>query len=232
MAKMKDYYIKRIVLSSVLIFLVLLIAYHLGIIDYIGIESFNTLNKFIESFGILAPMIYIIIYILAAILVFPAFPLIILAAVLFDPIPAIIYAVIGSTSGAIFAFLVGRYLMRGVVEKWMLKNERLRKIDQGVKKYGWRMLILTRTFPLFPYNLQNYAYGLTNINLITFSIFTFLFKLPTIIAYILAAASITKGEDDLPRTFSYLGIAVLLFLMVSLLPKLIKSETDDFDKSI
>ncbi|MEJ6952464.1 TVP38/TMEM64 family protein [Natronospora cellulosivora (SeqCode)] len=222
----KNYYIKRIVLSIILVFIILLFSYHLGIIDYIGIGSFNMLNNFIESFGILAPIIYIIIYVLAAVFFFPAFPLIILAAVLFDPIFAIIYASIGSTLGAIVAFLVGRYFMRGMVEKWMEKNERIRKIDIGVKEYGWRMLILTRTLPVFPYNIQNYAYGLTNINLLTFSIFSWLFKLPTIIAYILAAASIVRGEGDITLTFIYLGIAVVLFVLVSLIPKWLKRKKE------
>lgn len=227
MAGEHNFHIKRIIISAIIVLIVLLIAYRLGIIDYIGIGSFNILNSFIESFGIMAPIIYIIIYVITAVFLLPAFPLIVLSAVLFDPVPAIIYASIGSTLGAIMAFLVGRYLMRSKVEEWMIRNERIRKIDIGVKKYGWRMLILTRTLPVFPYNIQNYAYGLTKINILTFSILSFVFKLPTIIAYILAAASITHGEGDPDRAFMYLGIAILLFLILSLIPKWLKEKETD-----
>ncbi len=65
-----------------------------------------------------------------------------------------------------------RYAARGPVESCTAENERLRKLDEGVEKHGWRMLVVTKLVPLFPFNLQSYAYGLTKIRLGTDSLLT------------------------------------------------------------
>ena len=74
----------------------------------------------------------------------------------------------------------------GLVEGWTASNDRVRRLDEGVERHGWRMLLLTRLVPVFPFNLQNYAYGLTRIGFLTYLVVTAVFMIPGTAALVIA----------------------------------------------
>ncbi|WP_270452093.1 TVP38/TMEM64 family protein [Halonatronomonas betaini] len=195
-----------------------------GLNKYISIDNIELLQKFVADFGILAPLAYLGIWVLACILFLPGLPVTILGAFLFEPVFAIIYTSIGSTLGASSAFILGRYAARDLVTSLISNKEMLQKIDSGVEKHGWRMLIVTRMVPLFPFNLQNYIYGLTSMKLKVYAPLSWICMLPATVAYILAASSIYRGEGDLTQTFIYLGLAGVIFFILSLIPRLLKNR--------
>ncbi|MDY7014823.1 MAG: TVP38/TMEM64 family protein, partial [Cyanobacteriota bacterium] len=71
----------------------------------------------------------------------------------------------GATAGATAAFLVGRYLARDWVAKKIEGNKKFRAIDEAVGREGLKIVLLTRLSPVFPFNLLNYAYGITGVSL-------------------------------------------------------------------
>ncbi len=85
--------------------------------------------------------------------------------VVFGVILGSVYVFIGATVGAIGAFLVGRYIARGWIAKKIEGNSKFKAIDQAVAKEGLKIVLLTRLSPIFPFNLLNYAYGLTGVSL-------------------------------------------------------------------
>jgi uncharacterized membrane protein YdjX (TVP38/TMEM64 family) len=87
------------------------------------------------------------------------------------------------------------------------------------------MVLITRLVPVFPFNLQNYAYGLTDIPLSTFVLVSLPAMLPATIAYSFAAGSLRTG--DLEQTLWYLAIAAIAFVVVSLLPSWLVSRVGD-----
>ncbi len=113
-------------------------------------------------------------------------------------------------------------------------NEQFEKIDKGVEKNGWRMLMVTRMVPLFPFNLQNFVYGLTKIKLSTYIFVSWICMLPAAIAYNFMAGSVVSGEGDLGMTFLYLGIGAVFFVLVSFIPGYLSNkkivEVDEFKK--
>ena len=117
------------------------------------------------------------------------------------------------------AFMAGRYAARGWVESWTSANEQLKKLDKGVERHGWRMLVVTRLVPLFPFNLQNYAYGLTKVGLSTYVFVTGVFMAPGVAAYTFAGGSLATAREDLAKTFIYLGISAVLLVLISLIPR-------------
>ncbi|HKH09694.1 MAG TPA: VTT domain-containing protein, partial [Rubrobacter sp.] len=129
--------------------------------------------------------------------------------------------------GATLSFLVGRYAARGLVEGWTASNERIRRLDEGVQRHGWQMLLLTRLVPVFPFNLQNYAYGLTRIGLGTYVLLTAVCIIPGAAAYTFAGGSLVTARQDLARTFVYLGFAAVLLVAVSLIPGLIRRRSQE-----
>jgi uncharacterized membrane protein YdjX (TVP38/TMEM64 family) len=114
-----------------------------------------------------------------------------------------------------------------MVEGWIQKNERLKKIDEGVKKHGWRMLMITRLVPIFPFNVQNYVYGITNISLGTYVFVSWICMLPGTIAYVFAGGALVSGKGDIRKTIMYLAIAGVFFVLVSLIPGMIKKRYKD-----
>lgn len=122
----------------------------------------NTL-QWIDSLGASAAIVFMLIYMVATVLFFPASILTLGAGVVFGVILGSLYVFIGASIGASLAFLVGRYVARGWVEKQIEGNPKFKSIDQAVGKEGVKIVLLTRLSPIFPFNLLNYAYGLTKV---------------------------------------------------------------------
>ncbi len=198
--------------------LALVVARVTGLTEYISLNGLNSLRDWINGFGVVAPIVFIVIYVVATVAFLPGAPLSLLAGLVFGAVWGTVWTVIGATLGATLAFLIGRYAARGLVESWTTSNEQVRRLDEGVEKHGWRMLFITRLVPLFPFNLQNYAYGLTRIGVGSYVLLTGICIVPGVIAYTFAGGSLASAKDDLTRTFAYLGVAAVFFVLVSLIP--------------
>jgi uncharacterized membrane protein YdjX (TVP38/TMEM64 family) len=125
----------------------------------------NDALDWIRGLGVLAPVVFIAFYIAACVAFVPGSILTIGAGVLFGLVRGSIYVSIAATLGATAAFLVGRYLARDWVSEMLADNAKFRAIDEAVGREGWKMVFLTRLSPVFPFNLLNYAYGLTRVTL-------------------------------------------------------------------
>lgn len=118
----------------------------------------------IENLGSIGAIAFIGIYIMATVAFLPAFILTLGAGVLFGVWLGSIYVFIGATLGSIAAFLIGRYLARDWVAKKIAGNDKFRAIDRAVGKEGLKIVLLTRLSPAFPFNLLNYAFGVTGVS--------------------------------------------------------------------
>ncbi|MEP0770151.1 MULTISPECIES: TVP38/TMEM64 family protein [unclassified Coleofasciculus] len=128
-------------------------------------EQLKSALAWIDSLGFWAPVTFMVIYILATVLFIPGSILTLGAGVVFGIFLGSIYVFIGATLGAAAAFLVGRYLARGWVSKQIEKNPKFKAIDQAVAKEGFKIVLLTRLSPIFPFNLLNYSFGITQVSL-------------------------------------------------------------------
>ena len=128
-------------------------------------EFFTGLIVWIGSLGFWAGLIFIAVYILATVLFIPGLLLTLGAGFLFGVFWGSVYVSIGSTLGAVAAFLIGRYLARSWVEQKIAKNEKFKAIDGAVAAEAWKFVGLCRLSPLFPFNLLNYALGVTKVSL-------------------------------------------------------------------
>ncbi len=124
----------------------------------------NTLH-WIDNLGSLGAITFIVVYIIATVAFLPGSILTLGAGVVFGVVWGSIYVFIGATIGATGAFLVGRYIARGWVASKIEGNHKFKAIDQAVGKEGLKIVLLTRLSPVFPFNLLNYAYGVTGVSL-------------------------------------------------------------------
>ena len=218
--------IKLLIGIFVIVLIYVLLRYY-GLTEYIDLKNVHKIKEWVSGFGMIAPVIYIAFYITATLFFLPGLPVTVLSGVAFGPVLGVVYAWIGSVIGVSLAFLSGRYVARELVESWVSKNSQFKKIDEKVEKEGWRILMITRLVPLFPFNLQNYAYGLTKIKFFTYFLLSAIFMLPGTIAYVQLGGALVSGEGDLRKTLIYLSLAGVLILLVSLIPKLFRKQQAD-----
>jgi uncharacterized membrane protein YdjX (TVP38/TMEM64 family) len=123
----------------------------------------NTL-AWIDGLGAVGAIAYIALYILATVAFLPGSIITLGGGAIFGVVLGSLYVFIGASLGATAAFLIGRYLARDWVFKKIAGNEKFRKIDEAVGKEGFKIVFLTRLSPIFPFNLLNYALGVTGVS--------------------------------------------------------------------
>lgn len=189
-----------------------------GIANKIDLE---TLRDFIEGFGYIGPLIYILIVTIAPALMLPGSPFIIAGGILFGSFWGVVYGITGATTGACLAFLVSRYLLREWIESKLVSPGWV-KLKNKTEKHGWKIVAITRLIPFVPFNLLSYALGLTRIKFSHYVITSFICMLPGCIAYILLSSSILdliKGKV----TAELLSGVIIIFIL-SLLPVYFKKR--------
>ena len=139
------------------------------------------LEAWIQGHGAIAPLLFILVYALATVLFLPGTVLTLMGGVLFGPLWGAFYNLTGATLGATLAFLIARYL----ASDWIAQRTggRVKQLIKGVEGEGWRFVAFVRLVPLFPFNLINYALGLTRIRLLHYVIATYVFMSPGAVAY-------------------------------------------------
>jgi uncharacterized membrane protein YdjX (TVP38/TMEM64 family)/rhodanese-related sulfurtransferase len=177
------------------------------------------LEAWIHQAGIWAPIVFMLIYALVTVLFLPGSVVTLAGGALFGPVLGTFYNLTGATLGAALAFLISRYL----ASDWIADKAggRVRQLIKGVEGEGWRFVAFVRLVPLFPFNLLNYALGLTRIRFLHYSIATYVFMLPGAIAYTYLGyagrEAIGGGEGLIQKIL----IAVALLAVVAFLPRLI-----------
>ena len=119
----------------------------------------------VDSLGWLAPIAFIIIYNIATLLFIPGSLLTLKGGCLFGFFWGSVYVFIAAIIGATFAFLVGRFISRDWVYQQIGNKPNFQAIDKAVAKNGFKIVFLTRLSPIFPFNLLNYAFGITQVSL-------------------------------------------------------------------
>ncbi|MEA2627051.1 MAG: hypothetical protein QOD06_3096 [Candidatus Binatota bacterium] len=137
-----------------------------------------------ESLGALAPAAFVLLYVVATVLFLPGSVLTLGAGALFGVLEGTILVSIAATAGATAAFLIGRHLARDRVARMIAGDRRFRAIDDAVARDGWKVVGLLRLSPIFPFNVLNYAFGLTRVRLRDYVVASWIGMLPGTILYV------------------------------------------------
>jgi uncharacterized membrane protein YdjX (TVP38/TMEM64 family) len=203
----------RLLLLILVITGITLVALYREHIDVAALESW------VQQAGAAGPLLFMLIYAIATVLFLPGSLLTLAGGALFGPLWGTLYNLTGATLGATMAFFVSRYL----ASSWVERKSRgtLKQLKQGVENEGWRFVALVRLVPLFPFNLLNYALGLTRIRLSHYIIASYLCMLPGAIAYTYLGyagrEAVTSGEGLVRKGL----LALALLALVLFLPRLI-----------
>jgi uncharacterized membrane protein YdjX (TVP38/TMEM64 family) len=117
----------------------------------------------VEELGVLGPLVFVLGYAAAVVAFAPGSLLTLAAGAIFGLAKGTLYVFVAATLGASAAFLVARHLARGAVERRLAADARFAAIDRAVGEQGRKIVFLLRLSPVFPFNLLNYALGLTRV---------------------------------------------------------------------
>lgn len=179
----------------------------------------TALQQWIEQAGAAAPLLFMVIYAIGTVLFLPGSVMTLAGGALFGPILGTFYNLTGATLGAVLAFVIARYLASDWVEQ--KTGGRLKRLKEGVENEGWRFVAFVRLVPLFPFNLLNYALGLTRIRLTHYLIATYTCMLPGAFAYTYLGyagrEAVAGGEGLVQKGL----LALALLAAVAFLPRII-----------
>ena len=178
-------------------------------------------------------------YVGCVVALLPSFPLTIGAGVVWGPLRATVMVLPVATLGCTLAFLCGRYLFRAPVEARVREDPRFVAIDRAIAEQGFVLVFLLRVSPVLPYNLLNYALGVTRVGLGSYVLGSMLGMIP--VTFMWAQIGATAGElsmhPDVPaspemkaiRVASLLATVVVVVLVTRLAKRALRSAVPETD---
>lgn len=185
-------------------------------------ENLEFMKRIVQNNLPLAILLYMVLTVVGCVvLALPGVTFAILAGLLFGPVIGTICCSLATTIGAVLAFIAGRFFLKDSIGPVVAKNRILKKWlfdDTGCNELF--VLMITRLVPVFPFNLQNFAYGITDIRFSTYAIGSLIFMLPGTAMYTVGTAGLADKENRL----LYIGIAVVLAVVVTIIGIILKKR--------
>lgn len=228
--KKQGKHIKLIIFIG-LILVILVLNHIFGWSEYIGnINNLKKLDEMVENNLSVALALYMGLTIVGCVaLALPGITFAIAAGLLFGPLLGTIACSVATTIGAMLAFIAGRFFLKDSIKPAAMKNKYLKKwlFDESGNNEIF-ILMITRLVPLFPYNLQNFAYGVTDIKFMTYSVCSLLFMLPGTAMYTVGTAGLADKENRI----LYIGIAIVLAIVVIVMGAFLKKKYVQPEESV
>ncbi len=207
--------------AAVLLKLALAVAV-LGVLILFGREAAGEVlprfEAWVKGLGIWAPLAFIAGYAVAAVAFIPGSALTLAAGVIFGFARGTLYAFCGAFLGSAAAFLIARYGARSWVEKRLAAQPRFRSIDRAVGAEGGKIVALLRLAPIFPFNLLNYALGLTSVRFVPYLLAGFA-MLPGTALYVylgMVGKEAAQGGKS-PAEWALLAVGLVALVVVTAL---------------
>jgi len=167
----------------------------------------------VDGLGPLAPILFILGYAVATVAFVPGSVLTLAAGAVFGIVQGVAYVFVGAVLGSTAAFLVGRYVARDRVEHRIRGDARFEALDRSVGRQGLKLVFLLRLTPVMPYNLLNYALGLTRVRLQHYVIGA-LGMLPGTVLYVYSGRvagdiATAVGGETVARGSGYYAVLIL-----------------------
>jgi uncharacterized membrane protein YdjX (TVP38/TMEM64 family) len=180
----------------------------------------NAALDWIEGLGVWGPVLYILLYMIFTVCLVPGSAMTLGAGAAFGVLFGTILGSVAATLGATSAFLVSRYCARGWVERRIRGKPMYAAVDEAVARDGWKIVLLTRLSPVFPFPILNYAFGLTHVSLRDYVLASWVGMLPCTAMYAyfgsLARASASARERTTVEWVLYLlGLVATIAVTIS-----------------
>lgn len=172
------------------------------------------MRRWIDGFGVLGPIVFLALYVLATLVGFPGSPLTFAAGALFGSLEGIIVSSVASAITSAVAFVVARHLLSAHVNRWLRHNRRFQQLNRLTRKHGVLVVLTVRLVNVLPFFMVNYGFGVTQVSFKTYVIWSFIGKIPGTIALVLIGDAMYQSVimGDVP----WIMVACVLTLLAAL----------------
>lgn len=181
-------------------------------------EWMSGFTDWIKDHGVWGVVLFMASYVAGAVFFLPASLFTLAAGIAFGFRLGVPVVMVSAAMGAAASFLISRHLARGLVEKRLLQNEKLKAFDVVVEQEGWKVVLLLRLVPLFPFPVGNYFFGLTKVRFWPFLAATLVGVMPgsTLYVYLGYIGKMTFGEKHPPTMQEWIlrGLGLLATIIV------------------
>lgn len=185
------------------------------------------LDAWLSQFGLArAAFVYILLYAVRPLVLFPATVLTIASGLVFGPWLGILFTIIGENASANVAFRIARWLGRNWIDQ--REQGRLRAWDSMIRNNATTSVMLMRLLYL-PFDAVNYGCGLTSMRQRDFFIGTFVGILPGLVSFVLLGGAGSAGIENRPLLF---GSALFFFLLGLLVARLLRRVSPEEDAEV
>lgn len=190
----------------------------IGLLFYFDLDDrILQVLQWLDAQGWQASLLFVLIMAAAIVLLLPGVVFTMGAGFVFGVIEGTLLVVAGTALGSTLAFLIARYLLPERPSRWLMSHVRPAHLGEVIREEGWRMIMLTRLVPLFPFKLSNYFFGLTPVRLWDFVLGNLIGIIPLTVNNVylgsIAADLTTLGQMESGRTplqWTLYGIGFLL----------------------
>ena len=224
MKRLKSPWFKLLIL--VVLVAVIVIAIRQLDIDFSQVTE-EAFEEKVDSFGLWGPIIYIIVYVLRPLVLFPAGVLSASAGLIWGPVKGFLILQVAANTSAIVEFLIARHFARSGIERF-LKGKML-NLDEKIEKHGFLTVLLVRLIPNVPLHIQNLSLGLTKVKFRNYFLATIIGIMPGSFAFVFFGASLIKVLFD-PGNLWWIVVAVAVFGIVYLLQRYLRKRQTQKNK--
>lgn len=183
---------------------------------FLGLDAYlQKLEPWIASLGPWGPLVFIGVYVLAAVVAIPGSALTLVAGVLFGAVWGVIWVSVASTLAAAVCFLIARYFAREAMERSLQDNAQFQKLDRLTAKQGALIVAVVRLLPIFPFNLLNYGFGLTRVPFVTYVWWSWVCMLPGTVLYVVGADALKQAVTQGQMPWGLVGVVAVALLFLS-----------------
>jgi uncharacterized membrane protein YdjX (TVP38/TMEM64 family) len=168
----------------------------------------ENVKAFVECYGVFSPIIYIVLFTIVPLTLFPDSILAIGGGMCFGMVGGFIYTMIGASFGGALSFFLARTLGHKVFNKFIKKD--ISKLENAIKNKGFTLVFILRLIPLFPFDVISYAAGFSGVKFKDFALATILGTIPGIFVFI----NIGDKAGQTASSSFYVSIALLVVLLV------------------
>jgi len=202
---------------------VLLLSAAAGSIFFLPVrEWFSLFEAYVYSLGAVGPIVYALGYAVLTVLLFPASIVTLAAGTLFGLKTGLLVVLVGANLGALCSFLLARTFLRERVISWTASHPKFRFLDEAIGKQGFKMVLLCRLSPIFPFILLNYFLGLTAVRTAAYVCANLLGMVPAMFLFVYAGAAARETLESQPtgpadfyqQILKYVGLVATLAVFV------------------
>lgn len=195
-------------------------------------ELVEGLPAFVKDLGPLGPVLLVLAYVVTSVFLIPGSAMTLLIGGAYGLWKGMLIVIVGANLAALCSYLLSRTFLRDRVSRWAAGHPRFAALDRAIGREGFRMVLLSRLSPVFPFTLLNYFLGLTTVRTGPYVLANLIGMLPGTFLYVYLGATAREAlTESTGLAFKIVGLVatIAVVAMVTRLARKAMAEVESDD---